>query len=257
MATSIVFNSLNINSGSYIVSKINDTPMPEIDLKLFKIPNTGRTRASNKEFNALSIKISGTIIGTSASNVQTLIDTFKASFDVLSANLDVDYGGGTRRYLCAVQQCNIDQPIRGSFWAKFEIELISLEYGQDTSVTTLKNAVTINTTPSTQSLVIGGSAPEQWLRIAVTLFSGTGISGKTITLLNDTNNRTLSVTRNWSVSDVLEIDEYNMTVKVNGIEVDFDGDFLQFTHGNHDLIISNDFTTYSLRLTVDHYRRYI
>lgn len=256
--TAITYDGNSLNTTSIIVNDIDDGDAPNRSLSEFDIPRSGGSAVTDVTNNSKDINIVGKLIGTSMSNVETLRDTFLAYFNNQYKNLDIGYAGSTRRYVCTPRKPQISRPVRGSNWMAFQLSFKTKGYGQDTSATTLKSNVTIGTSPSTQTLTsIGGSAPEQMLRIQITVFSATLGTSNIITVENDTTGQVMSIERLWAVSDVLEIDYANHTVKVNGTTVEWTGPFPNFAPGTHDLIVTADFSAFSLRLTVDHYRRYL
>lgn len=79
----------------------------------------------------------------------------------------------------------------------------------------------------------------------------------TISIENDTTGEAISITRTWAKSDVIEVDVANKTVKINGIEEDYDGSFPNFSPGTHNLIITDDFSVRTFTVTVDYTKRYL
>ena len=257
MATAISWNGNDLNSATIITGDIDDAGAPNRDLSLFKLVRKGGAVITDDSYYTKRIVITGLLKQTTPELLEDLIDTFHGYFAVRDKNLDIGYGSGTRRYVCTPKAPVIERPVRGANWANFTIEFIATEYGKNTVTTTLVNATTTTASSATSTLSIGGSAPDQKMRIQITVTAATGLTNKYIAIENDTTGQVLTVTRTWAVSDVCRIDCDAMTVKVNGADVDFDGAFPVFAIGSHDLILTNDFTTRTLTRTYDHIRRYL
>lgn len=122
-----------------------------------------------------TIRIQGVLKGSSQSDLESKIDAFTELFSRPEKNLDIDWAGGTRRYVATCRSHTFD---RDHFhlsivpWAA-EFTILS-GAGKATSVTTALNAhgVTV-TTPGTDSFIMSGSKPA---RPVITL-TGASFSG--------------------------------------------------------------------------------
>jgi len=261
-ATVLTYNSYDLNNTTatgVFTTLIEDGNAFDRDLTMHKLLRSGGAVITDATYYTKVIRISGTITATTVAGLETLIDTFQAALNYQDKNLDVEYAGSTRRYVCTPQRVQIDRPVRAALFAEFEVDFVATEYGKDTTTTTLLSASANTTTPRTIALTVGGSAPEQFLRIQITVTAATGLTSKVIGVENDTTGARLYVTRTWTVGDVLEIvtDRAAPTVKVNGTLVDFSGAFPIFAPGSHNMIIDNTFTTRTLTTTIDYTKRYI
>lgn len=254
--TAISFNGLDLNDTTRITAELDDGGTPERDLQVFPILRSGGAVVTDSNYYMKVIRVRGLLKGTSTSNLESLIDSFHAAMAVIDKNLDIGYAGSTRRYVCTPKSHYIGRTTRLD-WAKYEVEFLATSYGKDTSTTTLLNNDTHTTASNTESLTVGGSAPDQLLRFDITVTAATDLTGKTISVENDSTGQVISVTRDWTVGDVLEIDVANHTVKVNGTAVDYEGAFPYFAPGTHDMIMTNDFTTRTLTVDIDYTKRYL
>src|SRR5436305_12554678 len=62
------------------------------------------------EYPAKPITVTGVIVGTTSADCDTLIDTFNGYLTAQGANLDIDYGGGTRRYVAIATNIDMQRP---------------------------------------------------------------------------------------------------------------------------------------------------
>lgn len=256
-ATTITFNSYDMQSSTVMTQEIDDGSAFDREVTAHKLLRMGGAVVTDATYYTKTIAVKGMLLGTSAANAEALIDTFQTQMAVMDKNLDIGYGGSTRRYVCTPTKVSVKRPNRGSYWANFEVDFLATEYGRDTSTTALLSASANTSASRTIGLTVGGSAPDQLLRFQVTVTAATGLTNKYITITNDTTETAIQVVRTWVVGDVLEVDVANTTVKVNGTLVDFNGAFPYFTPGTHDSIMTNDFTTRTLTTTIDYTKRYL
>ena len=258
MATNATFNSNDIQTTNILLSSIEHESMPDYIAKKYELAHGNKSVIPYINHPSKEITLRGTLIGTSIANLDALIDTFKSYFKGKDKNLDIDYNGGTRRYVCT-----LGNPIRiqregGLAFAKFMVELICTEpFGKDTSNTTAVTATGRTLALYTDTYTFLGTAPVQYPIFTVTLTALTGGTAKTIILGNDSTGQALSVTRTWATDDVLVVDTFNNSVTVNDIEVDFSGAFPTFETGEHDISYSDDLTTRTLDYSVVYAKRYL
>jgi hypothetical protein len=231
-ATSITYDSFNLNNSTTITGDLDDASAYERELDIYNLARTSGAVISDSRYRTKHIMVSGQLQGTSPSNLESLIDTFHAALSVQSKNLDIGYNGTTRRYVSTPAKVSVTREVRAASWAKFEIDFIATDYGQATSSDSLYSGSVTTPTSSSVSLDIGGSAPDQYLDISVTIGSGFVGSTNTLTVSNPVTGQTLSITRAWTAADVAVISCKNQTVTVNGTEVDYSGAFPAYSPGN-------------------------
>jgi phage-related protein len=259
--TAITFNSYDLNSfngnfGTWPVDIDDGTPQ-EKDVIFHRLLRTGGAVVADTNYYERTISVRGKIQGNAANPLESLIDTFQSNMYGKNQNLDIAWNGSTRRYVSTPTKHIIKRPVRAANWAEYQIDFLVTEYGKDTSATSLASAVSVTTTPKTQALTIGGSAPEQFVNITLVVTAATGLTAKTVTIQNQTTGQTITILRTWTVGDSIAIDSFTRTVTVNGSVVDYSGAFPIFTPGNHNLVITNNFTTFTLTLTVTQTKRYL
>lgn len=253
----VTYNTVDLNSGTIITTDIQDAASPQRVLSTFNLLRSGGVVLTDSNYYAKTIKVSGTIVGTSMTNLESLIDTFQATMAVQDKNLDIAYNSGTRRYVCTPAVVTVQRPVRASNFAKFSVDFLATQYGKDTSVTTISSAVAYTTTVSSTSSLFGGSAPDQKVKIQLVLTAGTGLTAKHINVANASTNEAIDVTRDWTVGETLVIDCDLMTVTVDGVNVAYTGAFPRFASGTSNLDILDDFTTRTRTITTTYTKRYL
>lgn len=258
MSTNATFNSNDIQTANIILSAIEHESMPDYTAKLYELAHGNKSVIPYTTHPSKTIVLRGTLIDTSISALDTLIDTFKSYFKGRDKNLDIDYAGGTRRYVCTLKNSVKIQRDGGLSWAKFSVELVATEpFGKDTSNTTAVTGTGRTLGLYTDTYTFLGTAPIQYPVFTVTLTALTGGTAKTITLGNDSTGQAISITRTWEVDDVLVVNTFDNTVKVNDVEVDFSGAFPTFETGSHDISYSDDLTTRTFNYSVVYAKRYL
>lgn len=116
---------------------------------------------------------------------------------------------------------------------------------QDFSITTATN---------TTNLTVGGN---YYAKPVITVHISAISTSNPSTIQIGSDSGTLSISRDWTVGDVLVIDSENGTVKVNDIEVLFSGNTPELNIGSNSVSYEDDFTSRTVNLTVRYKKRYL
>lgn len=227
-----------------ITSAIEHTNVPEQMATLFAKADADGSSIPAINYPSKKISIAGTIKGSSQSDLDSRIDTFKGYFNGKNKNLDIAYGSSTRRYVATKNTLSVIRQQK-SLYAKFAIEFICTNpFGLDTSTTNLWTAKTaFSSATFTETPTIGGTAPFQLPIITITINSLTG-AGDYVQISNDNNGQELMVYGLGLIADdVIVIDCIERTVTVNGVEVDYYGTFLELEPGANSITYTDGFTT--------------
>lgn len=109
----------------------------------------------------------------------------------------------------------------------------------------------------TISPTIAGTAPFQLPIITITIKALTG-AGDYIQVSNDENGQLMLITGvGFAAGDVLKIDAENRLVTLNDNRIDYNGTFLELEPGAASLTITDGFTTRSLDILIEIYKRYV
>jgi len=236
---------------------INHTDVPASVGELYIVANANDSEVPNNEYPSRVITLAGTIHGSTQADLDDRIDTFKGYFAARYKNLDITYGSGTRRYV--VMKANavgIERQDKALF-AKFSVELLCKPFGSDTSATNILNETAYTSATKSISPTIGGSAPFQSPVFTFTLTTITG-AGDYIQITNNLNSQEILIYGlGLANGDVLVIDCLNKEVTLNGDEVDYNGSFLELEPGASDITISDGFTTRSINMSGEYYKRWL
>ncbi len=236
---------------------IDHTSIPEKQMELYGKANANGSAIPTINYPSKKISIAGTIHGSTKANLDSRIDDFKALFNGKDKNLDITYSSSTRRYIATANTISVQRQQK-ALWATFAIEFTCTNpFGMDTSQTSIMNSVgytsnSLNVTPT-----IGGTAPFQLPIFTITVTALTG-AGDYVQISNDNNNQQILIYGAGIVNgDVIEIDCEARTVKINGVEINYYGTFLELETGANSITYSDGFTTRTVTITAGYNKRYI
>ncbi len=242
----VLFDSLNINDNvNYFLTLLNHEGSPASELDVQKIARSNESTLLRKGFRTKIIQASVTVIDTTLEALDSRLDTFKKTIEGQDKNLDVDFASGTRRYICTGFISSVDRkPRQAVINLRFECYKAT---GEDTTATTTtKSGKT--TTPYTDTLAVGGSAPAQPI-ITITLNSFTGTSLRWMKFKNvDTGEAVLITASDWAGSDSIIINCETMIVTKNGVAIAYNGFVPTFPVGTVNWEYSDSFTARNVNI---------
>jgi len=230
--TTISFNSFSLQDTNYKTSEINHVSPPERVVDRLKLARAHGEAIVSDWYDTRKIIVSGSVLGSTASDLQSKLDAMLKALGEPEANLDIEYGAATRRYVATLERADIPKKSYNSKFVEFKLTFeCSDPFGYATSASTLSEAA-ITTSPNTWSETISGSAPPLPV-ITITLNSATDVT--IIRFKNSTTDDEIIVGATYITGDELEIDTANKTVKLNGTEIDYIGVFPSFDVGSNSL----------------------
>lgn len=256
MATSISFDGNDLQTANILTADISHANLPAKDAAMFALANSNRSTIPNINYPNKVIRISGKIIGSTIADLDSRLDTFRGYFRGQDKNLDIGYNGSTRRYIATLNSINIDRP-GGLQWAEFSIEFVCTQpFGRNTASTSALSATGRTLASYTDSHTFIGTAPYQLPVVTITLTAVTG-GNSFMSFTNSGNGQGITIIDQTFVNgDVVVIDSENLSVKLNGIEIDFLGAFPEFEVGSQDFSYNDGFTTRTFDIDVDYYPLY-
>jgi hypothetical protein len=249
----IAFAGTTISGTTYYTEFFKHQTIPVRDLELINKPNSdGKILVSNY-FREKRILLKGRLVGSSASDLQTKIDTMKALFSTVNGNLDITPNGGTlRRYVATCLNLDFNQEYYNIDNIPWEAEfIVPSGYGKATTETEVdKHAIT--------------SSPYAFY------LTTTGSRGPLPTITITKNSGTITKVKFQNVGQYIEItndlahpiiiDSENMTVRANAIDLDFSGvipDWYQGTNENYITLTITAGGAFNVDLDIDYYPLYL
>ena len=257
LGTRIRFNGNHLTSvdGLTILSH-NPYATPKRKIHIGEIARTHKSKAHSGFFSERLITVRVNIVQSTRALLEQALDSLHALLQTVEGELIVEQGGADRRYYATMSDIQFLQ--EGGSYAELNIIFVcSDRFGYATAATTVVSLTGVTAGTRSDQYNWQGSAEWQLPIITLTYTAISGGTDKTVTLGNNANGQTLSVNRDWATSDVLIVNCFNNTVKVNGTDVDFSGAFPEFAPGTGSLAYADDFTTRTFNYNVVYYKRYV
>ena len=254
MASTITYNAYDLQTSNIITEKVLHTSAPDNDLSTEqKMRRSGSYLMSNYWVRKV-ITLTGHILGSSVSDLDSRIDALKQNLVGENLNLDIGYSGGTRRYRATTRRVDIEREHFHTNWCPFMIEFVCADaFGKATSPTSVTQEDN-TTSPFSKTFTITGSVGPYPI-ITLDFTSGSNVS--VIVITNTTTGDSITITRGFADAESLVVDCDGMTVKVDGTEVDFSGVFPEFVVGSNTLQVTVTGTPFDIDLDITYTLLYL
>lgn len=242
MAYSVKFDSTEIlNTSTYKTSSVKHHSAPTRNINLLELARDDGAIIVNEKYGTKTITIQGVLQGSSASDLQTKLDTFKELFSRSEKNLDITPDGGSiRRYVATCTRHDLPENHYNILILPFTADFVVADgVGRDTIATAIVNAQAISATTYTSSMVLAGSAkPKPIIDI---LIGSNNTNSRGIAFENTDNGQKIIITKTTAFANAIHliINCQNKTVQYNAEDIRFYGPFPEF------LIGTNNFKFYS------------
>lgn len=259
---------MSLNDFSLVFSGFDMTTIPDVyfsrrfphELPVREVKTGRLARAHGQKllsafYGSKKIIIEGYIRAVSRAEMEIARDTLIFRLQPQETNLDIQQGGLSRTYTVTMQNI-LFEPIEGGMML-FNIEFLASDpFGRDLNQTvlTFDNPQTEET--HDYPIIIGGSMSAE-LILSVTLASGSGMTDKTMSVVNVATGEKISIRRNYVAGEVVFFNIPNRQVTIDGDLVDYLGVFPLFEPGPQVLRYIDNFTTRSVSLAATYYRRYL
>ena len=249
---SVLFDSIELISSTYNVSRVLDDTTPQRTINLIETEGVDGAVIVSDRFGTKTIDIKGILVGASESDLQTKIDTANELFSRKGVNLDIiPDGGSARRYVvCLIGAVEYNRDFYNIDYVPFKLKLFVYEgVGKDTTTTTAISNLntTLERDPASGSDTInfvGSADPKPNITFTLDTIGKLDL----ITINDDDSGEEMSIEidGDYSNGDEVVVDLENQTVKREGVDVPFLGNIPTFLKGDNDLHISYQGATYAL-----------
>jgi hypothetical protein len=247
---SIKYDNTELQGATYTPRYVKHESAPDRIVNSLKLARQDGEVIIDDTMGVKYIDIVGILIGTSQSDLETKIDAFKELIARKDKNLDVDWAGGTRRYVCRSINHSFDRDHYNILYVPYTIRfLVPTGYGQDTTETTALNKSAITATTDSETITFDGSVtPKLRHKIIVDVRGNADV----IKIENTATGDYIEVDLDGFVTtNYLEIDEVAQTVKKNGTtNLSYRGKFPSVTPGSNTLLM----TIYGSGSVLDQYQ---
>lgn len=243
--TSVQFDSTEILNSTYTPRFAQHESAPDRVLDLAPLAQEGGSVLVSERYGEKRIVVQGVLSAASAAALEAAIDSFKELFSRIEKNLDISWGGSTRRYVATCVRHTFNRDHYNINFVPWTAEfVVPSGEGKDTTTTTPNEAEALSVTPSvnydTTTVVIAGSkAPKPTITFAGADFA----SIKGMEYKNEDTGERLIVTYpgDWSAGgDAVVINCDAKTVRgdvVDGVDkpLNFYGIFPRFAIGTNNI----------------------
>jgi predicted phage tail component-like protein len=229
---SISYNGFSLQDANVRTKDIIYRNVPSKILDLQPRARRDGFRLVNSYYSTKDILVNGAITEESESLLKTKVDALKKALNTDEANLDIDDGGTSMRWVCSVESMNVPEEHYHITRIPYSIIFRCQPYAHSTASTV--DTASVSGSSFTSSVVIQGSgSPSPIIRWTV---NGTPTEDVTaISFANNTTGDTITVSSLTldANNDYLEIDTDAMTCSVSydgstASSVDFTGVFPSF-----------------------------
>ena len=253
MATSISFDGNSLQTANILTASIEHETIPIKDARMHALAHANRSVIPYVQYPSRTVRISGKVIGSSISDLDSRLDTFRSYFRDTDSNLDIGYGGSTRRYIATLNALAIDRP-GGLLFANFEAEFVCTQpFGRNTTSTSALSASARTSAAYNDEHTFLGTAPYQLPIITIVINSVTGGTGF-LKFSNNGNGQAILISgQTFAADDEIIINCEERSVTLNGEEIDAIGAFPEFPPGAQSFSYTDGFTTRNFDIDVDYY----
>lgn len=229
----ITFNAVSLMTSPYSVRSFTSEETNNKEIFSYELARQRGAHIINSQYRQKRFTMIGTIKGDDKDDLEANIDAFKALMDLSGKNLDIEYAGGTRRFVASVSRCDVKRDYFNLTFAPFEVEFVvpaGVGYGTSRTEDTLAGITDLT---QNESIVIDGSVPPDDFQLTVTFTAENAITQMDF----QANGNKITLANAFSNGDVVVFDQDNMKVTLNGVEVAYTGIFPQFYVGANSFLI--------------------
>lgn len=249
----ISFNGNNLESAYLLVNKVNKFDAPSRELLSETLTTQDGFELIRGYWRNRRIVIGGTLDASSSSHLGSLIDELKGNLSGINKNLDLDYGGETRRYKGTLSSFEAPEDFYNITHISYTAEFLCQPFGYaPTSISITADDVTASDHSETFS-VIGSYNPQPVITLTFSAESG----ASAVSLENETTGETILIEHDFEADDVLTINTETHKVTVNSTQVDFDGPIIAFSTRDNTIKVAVDSSSHTYDLSITYTPRYL
>lgn len=225
---------------------LHDEALPR-ELFMYGLTRERGALLVNDEWQPKKIIIEGIIKGTSISELETNIDTFKKNLAGKNKILDVQYESGTRRYLATAQVIQIERDYYHLNYAPYSVAFMIPEgVGKATSASSVGTVSIERHTLEDVSFTADGTAVPKF-SISLLFKLVNSVTSVSLTINGDQ----ITVDEPISAGQTLVIDAENKRVTLDGVEKIYTGLFprLQLGSNGYKIVIGSVSHQYDVTVT--------
>lgn len=255
----ISYDGFSLNSAPYKVTEVDPYGSPTKQTKTYDIARQHGSVRVFEKFDSKSIIITGEIICSSKTELETALDTLKRQLRRQTGSLRVAYADGYREWVCTARNVAVKRSRNHISYAPFSIEFeCESPFAKDGVTDTLIDNETIDDSSEQFSFTVNGTmdaAPQISIQVVSVDPDDEPVE---IIVGNSASSQYLTITETLAVDDVISIDCDLQKCFLNGELLHVDGQFPEWAAGaGANLEYSDDATDREFQITMTAERRYL
>lgn len=251
----VKFGGYDLQSGGVVIEETDVWSPPDREIQAAELAGRDGALVVQQRYRSKRFSIRGHIQKPTRVEADQARDAFLVAVSTKNTSFDIDHGSSIRRYLASANNVGLTRPTPTTFL--FDVEFLSPDgMGWDIDTTQILAPTNVSTTAASIPITVGGTYQSEPM-ITLIMSSLTGGTNRTVTVRNGETMRGLSITRDWSLGDTLEINSLKKSVYINGVTTMFTGQFPVFEPGQRILGYVDDLTSRSASLSMSHIQRWL
>ena len=224
MATSIKFNEYSLTTGNIRVRRIGHE-QANLNLTLEELARREKGKLVAELFANKEIAIEGLILGDDQPTLEDNIDNFKKHIaGVGECNLDIEYGGDTRRYFAVMESVVVSRDFFHKNFAPYQMVFkLSDPAGYEPAIRCHTHAGITSSPYSFHFTAVGSMFPEPVFTL--TINEAYGLERFRIKNISTGDQINVSDDSPYTAGEVYIVSNADYFVSENGTELDYDGVF--------------------------------
>ncbi len=254
MSTNITFDGFDLQNSSIISSRAQHTQYPDRVIDTQRRSRENDFKIQGNYFVLKRIFVEGILKNSVANDLRDDIDDMKKNLTGEDKNLDIDYGGGTRRYVATVEKLEVEEQSFHITFVKYRVTFLCHAFGQGTTELTRELTGIRSSTMDSEATIAGTAINLPVVR--VTVVAETNMVR--IKFINTTTNEYIEVETAYNATDVLNINCDTKAVTLNDDPIDFAGVFPTFIAGTNAWTLEvSDSGAFQVNVEIIYYPKYV
>ena len=253
----ITFDGVDFNSIAGWMTTGTDTFLDAVrDVRNYHVKNTNESRTVSNYFESKKLTIRGIFAVSGREALDSSITRLKEITYEANKNLVLPIAGVPLQFENVTVENIVITNVAGGY-AEIEINFVVGDpYSYATTTSELLNVINLASGNKSYPVFVEGSG-RQVPVITYTVDSVTGGTDATVTFSNPITGIQISINRTFTAAEVLVIDCKSKTVKVDGANVEFSGNLMEWATGNGFVNYTDTFTTRQVDINVTYRKRYL
>lgn len=246
------FNENRIDSvpGTEIVNS-NYNQLPNRDIKIHKIARRDLSIITSSEYTQKELSVSIDIDNCNREQTETIIRNIKALLQKQNGLLKIWNGGIKLRYIATLNEFNIAWT--GGMALCELVFIASTPIGEADELEPLVAMNGITTASRSKTFMVEGSFS---IEPVINVIFRAASSGS-FTIINGATQQGITITGTFANNDTIVIDNKEYSVTHNGVKIDFQGAFLNFSVGAQTISYSDTFTSRNVDISSEYRQRVV